>query len=63
MILSPGRKRNNLNEDKQIENISMQINTFLHELSYKSNKQRYEDQGFHNSVLVNLHCVSQLKHA
>jgi len=41
----------------------MQINTFLHETSYISNKQRYEDQGFHNCLLVKLYSVSQLKHA
>jgi len=32
-------------------------------MSYVSNKQRYEDQGFHNSLLVKLYSVSQLKHA
>jgi len=29
-------------------------------MSYVSNKQRYEDQGFHNSLLVKLYSVSQL---
>jgi len=38
----------------------MQINTFLHEISYISNKQRYEDQAFHNYLMVKLYSVSHL---